>query len=161
MTLFLLSFAYIIVSNLALPSISLNFSGQGGNMLDPNSLHRRALEPRLTSSKATPEEVKELLSQVQKDFSPWRGPGISLDMVERLYCINLESKTMLWTWKGQTRVQVLQLQTKIWIAIALLGVDVAMWSLESDLGFHVCQSAISQSHRWAVSCIQTFLMASF
>ena len=40
-----------------------------------------------TSSKATEAEVQELLSQVGRDLEPWKESGISLEMVEKVYCM--------------------------------------------------------------------------
>lgn len=39
-----------------------------------------------SESRATKAEIRELLSQVARDLEPWKD-GISLEMVERLYCV--------------------------------------------------------------------------
>lgn len=47
-------------------------------------------EPRIlakdTSSRATKEEIEQLLSQIGRDLTPWKESGISLEMVEKAYC---------------------------------------------------------------------------
>lgn len=44
-------------------------------------------------TQATPEEIEELLSQVSREFEPWKA-GITLEMVERLYCVPESFSTM-------------------------------------------------------------------
>ena len=44
-------------------------------------------------SKATEEEIRELLSQPERDLAGWKD-GITLEMVERLYCVPESSDTM-------------------------------------------------------------------
>lgn len=50
-------------------------------MESPHSVRRTD-----TKSKATTEEVAELLSQIERDLAPWKHSGISLEMVEKAYC---------------------------------------------------------------------------
>ena len=57
-----------------------------------------------TGSQASEEEIAQLLSQIKRDLTPWQ-KGISLEMVERLYCIEASSLT--------TRIQVLPLSCSL------------------------------------------------
>jgi len=50
---------------------------------------------RDTRSKATEAEIGELLSQVGRDLEPWKGSGgISLEMVEKVYCMESVGESM-------------------------------------------------------------------
>ena len=51
-------------------------------------------------SKATKEEVGELLAQVGRDLEPWKESGITLEMVEKAYCTEAIADSM--------RIQVCQ-----------------------------------------------------
>lgn len=55
----------------------------------PRESHNRDIR----QSRATESEIHELVSQVSKELSPW-GSGITLDMVEKLYCLEDSSDTV-------------------------------------------------------------------
>ena len=52
------------------------------------------IRPRDGKSKATEEEIEELLAQVGRDLEPWRDSGITLEMVEKGYCTEDISESM-------------------------------------------------------------------
>lgn len=62
-----------------------------------NTLRAKSL-PRITRkdhrSKATEAEVLELLAQVGRDMEPWKTSGISLEMVEKAYCMESIGESM-------------------------------------------------------------------
>lgn len=50
------------------------------------------------SSQATAKEIEQLLSNIERELKPWAKSGITLEMVERVYCFS--------TWTASLRLQV-------------------------------------------------------
>ena len=86
----------------------------GAGLMHHRSVKERTGHPRAAGSggTATPEEVNRLLSSIDRELEPWRQAGVTLEMVERAYCLEAMTEGM--------RVQVcshfstsLQLQTEL------------------------------------------------
>ena len=60
------------------------------------SVHERTGHPRAAGSggTATPEEVNRLLSSIDRELEPWKQAGITLEMVERAYCLEATTEGM-------------------------------------------------------------------
>ena len=58
-------------------------------------------KPKDSKSKATEEEVEELLAQVGRDLEPWKQSGITLEMVEKAYCTEEIFESMRIQVRGQ------------------------------------------------------------
>ena len=67
--------------------------GAGKNNTIVKGKQRQSQTPQRSASKATHAEVQELLSVAARELEPWQD-GVTLEMVERLYCVPEATDTM-------------------------------------------------------------------